>query len=120
MLDPASSLRTGTPYQMGYAHGELMTEKAQGMISDVWTYLEEQVVRLGLRIGLLSFVPRPCLLVCISEHKPKTLTFRNTHNAYKMGGDQCSLLYYFVNLSNVLLFRRKPSMVPYPSFHNGS
>lgn len=45
MLDLASFLCTaGTPYQMGYAHGELMTEKAQGMINDVWNYLEEQVV----------------------------------------------------------------------------
>lgn len=29
---------------MGYAHGELMKEKAEQMINDVWSYLEEQVV----------------------------------------------------------------------------
>ena len=31
---------------MGYAHGELMTEKAQGLMNSVWAYLEEQVVSI--------------------------------------------------------------------------
>ena len=34
----------GSPYDMGYAHGELMKERATGLINDVWNYLEEQVV----------------------------------------------------------------------------
>ena len=34
----------GSPYNMGYAHGELMKERATGLINDVWNYLEEQVV----------------------------------------------------------------------------
>ena len=34
----------GSAYEMGYAHGELMSERAQGMVNDVWNYLEEQVV----------------------------------------------------------------------------
>ncbi len=29
---------------MGYAHGELLKEKAKNMMDDVWKYLEEQVV----------------------------------------------------------------------------
>ena len=29
---------------MGYAHGELMNQGAHGLVNDVWTYLEEQVV----------------------------------------------------------------------------
>ena len=29
---------------MGYAHGELMQEKAKSMMNDVWNYLEDQVV----------------------------------------------------------------------------
>ena len=35
---------SGTPYEMGYAQGELMTERAQEMISDTWSYIEEKVV----------------------------------------------------------------------------
>lgn len=35
---------SGTPYDMGYAHGVLMKEKAQSMMNDVWKYLEDQVV----------------------------------------------------------------------------
>eukprot|EP01102_Stenamoeba_stenopodia_P020893 TRINITY_DN8296_c0_g1_i1.p1 TRINITY_DN8296_c0_g1~~TRINITY_DN8296_c0_g1_i1.p1 ORF type:complete len:480 (-),score=84.84 TRINITY_DN8296_c0_g1_i1:72-1430(-) len=33
----------GSPYDMGYAHGLLMKDKCQGLISSVWNYLEEQV-----------------------------------------------------------------------------
>ncbi len=33
----------GTPYEMGYAHGELMKEDATAFINAVWGYLEEQV-----------------------------------------------------------------------------
>ncbi|KAL5471501.1 hypothetical protein EMCRGX_G029624 [Ephydatia muelleri] len=33
----------GTPYQMGYAQGQLLSTEAQGLINDVWTYMEEQV-----------------------------------------------------------------------------
>ncbi len=29
---------------MGYAHGELLTEKAQSMLNSVWEYLEQQIV----------------------------------------------------------------------------
>ena len=36
----------GTPYDMGYAQGELMRDKAQQMINAVWMYLEEQVVSI--------------------------------------------------------------------------
>lgn len=32
---------------MGYAHGELMQEKAKSMMDDVWSYLENQVVYLA-------------------------------------------------------------------------
>lgn len=35
----------GSPYQMGYAHGELMKETAQHLVSDVWDYMKTQVVR---------------------------------------------------------------------------
>ena len=34
----------GTPYEMGYAHGELMKDIASKFIDDVWKYLEEEVV----------------------------------------------------------------------------
>jgi exportin-7 len=34
----------GSPYEMGYAHGELMTSQAHSFMNDVWSYLEEQVV----------------------------------------------------------------------------
>ena len=40
----SSCLQTGTPYEMGYAHGSLMKEKAKGLINDVWAYMELQVV----------------------------------------------------------------------------
>jgi hypothetical protein len=33
----------GSPYEMGYAHGELMTSQAHSFMNDVWSYLEEQV-----------------------------------------------------------------------------
>ena len=29
---------------MGYAHGELLTEKAHNMLNSVWEYLEQQIV----------------------------------------------------------------------------
>jgi hypothetical protein len=29
---------------MGYAHGQLMQERAKSMMNDVWSYLEDQVV----------------------------------------------------------------------------
>ena len=35
---------TGSPYEMGYAHGQLMQERAKSMMNDVWSYLEDQVV----------------------------------------------------------------------------
>lgn len=31
---------------MGFAHGELMKQKALNMMNDVWAYLEEQVVSI--------------------------------------------------------------------------
>jgi hypothetical protein len=34
----------GTPYEMGYAQGELMKDVASTFIDDVWTYLEEEAV----------------------------------------------------------------------------
>jgi isopenicillin-N N-acyltransferase-like protein len=34
----------GTPYEMGYAHGLLVTERMIGLINTFWTYMEEQVV----------------------------------------------------------------------------
>ena len=34
----------GSPYEMGYAHGQLMQERAKSMMDDVWNYLEDQVV----------------------------------------------------------------------------
>ena len=34
----------GSPYEMGLAQGQLMTQNVQGLIDDVWNYLEEQVV----------------------------------------------------------------------------
>ena len=40
-----SCSHAGSAYEMGYAHGELMSERAQGMVNDVWNYLEEEVVR---------------------------------------------------------------------------
>ena len=40
-----SCSHVGSAYEMGYAHGELMSERAQGMVNDVWNYLEEEVVR---------------------------------------------------------------------------
>ena len=64
---------SGTPYEMGYAHGELMTEKAQGLMNDVWAYLEEQVVSTTLIISLSwasSF--RTCELAFVCH-------FRNIH-----------------------------------------
>ena len=41
----------GTPYEMGYAHGELMKEKANSMMNAVWEYLEDQVVRIHKKGG---------------------------------------------------------------------
>lgn len=34
----------GTPYEMGYAQGELMKDVASTFIDDVWTYLEEEAI----------------------------------------------------------------------------
>ena len=34
---------------MGYAHGQLMKEKAQHLIDDVWAYMEQEIVS-----GILS------------------------------------------------------------------
>ena len=39
-------VHAGTPYEMGYANGELMEAQAHGLIDGVWGYLEEQVVSL--------------------------------------------------------------------------
>ena len=33
----------GTPYEMGYAQGELMLNEARKMVNDTWAYLEEQI-----------------------------------------------------------------------------
>lgn len=33
----------GSPYEMGYAHGTLMTKEATGLVNGVWSYLEAQV-----------------------------------------------------------------------------
>merc|ERR1712065_116954 len=33
----------GTPYEMGYAQGELLKEEASEFISSVWSYLESMV-----------------------------------------------------------------------------
>jgi len=35
---------SGTPYEMGYAQGELLKDDATTFINAVWTYLEQQVV----------------------------------------------------------------------------
>ena len=35
---------TGSPYEMGYAHGSLMKDKVKGLMNDVWAYMELQVV----------------------------------------------------------------------------
>ena len=40
----------GTPYEMGNAHGSLMMNEARGLINDVWSYMESQVVRKYLTI----------------------------------------------------------------------
>ena len=37
-------INTGTPYEMGYAHGQLMKEKAQHLFDDVWAYMEQEIV----------------------------------------------------------------------------
>ena len=34
---------------MGYAHGQLMKEKAQHLVDDVWAYMEQEIV-----CGILS------------------------------------------------------------------
>lgn len=34
----------GTPYEMGYAHGQLLPQRIKGLIDTFWNYLEEQVV----------------------------------------------------------------------------
>ncbi len=39
-------LIAGSPHEMGYAQGELLKEKVNDMMNDVWKYLEEQVVSL--------------------------------------------------------------------------
>ena len=36
----------GTPYEMGYAHGELRTEQVQKLMNGIWEYFEEMVVSL--------------------------------------------------------------------------
>ena len=38
------SLLLGSPYEMGYAHGSLLKERAQDMLNSVWSYFELQVV----------------------------------------------------------------------------
>ena len=43
---PYSCMRTGSPYEMGYAHGTLMKDKVKGLITDVWMYMESQVVSI--------------------------------------------------------------------------
>ncbi|XP_076461219.1 protein dcd1B-like isoform X2 [Babylonia areolata] len=34
----------GDPYDMGFAHGTLMKDKAKQMIDDVWKYMEDQII----------------------------------------------------------------------------
>ncbi len=38
----------GSPYEMGYAHGQLMKERAESMLNNVWQYLEQQIVSVLL------------------------------------------------------------------------
>lgn len=33
----------GTPYEMGYAHGQLMADKAKNMVESVYSYIEAQI-----------------------------------------------------------------------------
>lgn len=33
----------GTPYEMGYAHGQMMQAEARAMVAETWEYFEEQV-----------------------------------------------------------------------------
>ena len=40
----SNTLSLGSAYEMGYAHGQLMHDKAIGFVVGVWKYLEEQVV----------------------------------------------------------------------------
>ena len=53
MLLCLTSLSIGSPYEMGYAHGQLMQERAKSMMNDVWSYLEDQVVCIILLFRLL-------------------------------------------------------------------
>jgi len=41
-------LLVGTPYEMGYAHGTLLKDKATAFMNELWLYLEDQVVSCGL------------------------------------------------------------------------
>ena len=36
----------GWPYQMGYAHGQLVKDVVKSFIDEVWEYLEDEIVRL--------------------------------------------------------------------------
>lgn len=37
----------GSPYEMGYAHGDLMQQEVRGLMDGVWSYLEEKVVSIA-------------------------------------------------------------------------
>lgn len=45
---------------MGFAHGQLMQEKAKNMMNDVWSYLEAQVVRVRVCVHLIMSVVLQC------------------------------------------------------------
>jgi isopenicillin-N N-acyltransferase-like protein len=34
----------GTPYEMGFAHGQLLTERVIGLVDTFWSYFEAQIV----------------------------------------------------------------------------
>ena len=33
----------GTPYQKGYAHGQLLADRAKALVDGIWQYLEDEV-----------------------------------------------------------------------------
>jgi hypothetical protein len=45
----------GSPYEMGYAHGSLLKERAQDMLNSVWSYFELQVEQA--MNGTVDFLP---------------------------------------------------------------
>ena len=56
---------TGTPYEMGFAHGTLLKKEATTFMNQVWEYLEDQVVRNSTQKRVLHIIRKHLILLTL-------------------------------------------------------